>query len=512
MGTRAIHQQMIRSTVALAVALLGQTAALAQESGADAGDGAPEVTPAVRDSVVKVFATYRAPSFERPWTKEAPEEFTGTGFVIDGQRIITNAHVVEQSSQVFVQPPNSSDRLRAEVVAISQEIDLAVLQIRSETERAAFFSKHAPLTLMDKLPPIGSTVQAIGFPIGGEQQSVTEGVVSRIEFTGYSSFTSALRIQVDAPINPGNSGGPVVLGDRVIGVTFSGIDGADNIGYVIPVEELRIFLADVADGTYDGKPRMLVEGFQTAENPALRERLTLTPEQTGLVYVGRKPRQGVPLEPWDVLDRVGTFDVDNDGLVTIEDGLRVQWGVLLQRAAKDGVIAASVIRAGQSVDVSIPVDNLRRGIIQPLGNAYPEYFVYGPLVFTKAYEDLGWWMVLNPDGPIARRGDDERTFDGEELVVVTSQLLPHPITKGYEIARTPILKSVNGTEIKNLAHLVETLRGIDAEFVEFRFFDREQEVLVFRHAELTDAAEEILDDNGIRSPVSPGLRELWPED
>ena len=141
----------------------------------------------IRDSVVKIFTTQRGPDFESPWIKQSPSEISGTGFVIDGNRILTNAHVVEMASQIFVQPPNSSEKIRAQVIGIAQGIDLAIIELRKESDREEFHAKHPPLTLNETIPAIGSTVQAIGFPMGGEQVSLTEGVVSRIEYVGYAA-------------------------------------------------------------------------------------------------------------------------------------------------------------------------------------------------------------------------------------------------------------------------------------------------------------------------------------
>ena len=84
-----------------------------------------------------------------------------------------------------------------------------------------------------------------------------------------------MRIQIDAAINPGNSGGPAIAGDKMIGLAFSKLGGdTQNIGYIIPNEEVDLFLKDIADGHYDGKPAMYDE-LQTLENPALRDYLKL---------------------------------------------------------------------------------------------------------------------------------------------------------------------------------------------------------------------------------------------
>lgn len=490
----------MRMLLVFAVCLCAATAASAQS---------------VRDSVVKIYATYRAPNFEQPWSRSSPEEFTGSGFVIEGGLILTNAHVVEYASQIFVQPPHSSDRLRAELVAISRGIDLAVIRLRREEERAAFHAAHPPLPLKQDLPPIGATVQAYGYPMGGEQMSITEGIVSRIEYADFYFDTYGLRVQVDAALNPGNSGGPVVMDGEVIGVTFSGIDQAESIGYLIPTEEVRAFLEDVADGTYDGRDRLFARHFQTAENEAVREWLGLTPDQTGLIYTGDKSKENppLPLERWDLLDRIGDLDIDNAGLVTIEDGLRVGWAYQIPRAAKDGKVSVTVIRKGESVTLDLPVAKRRDELLPYLGNDYPEYFVLGPLVLSPARRDhlaeyyTGYLAVMG--SPVALRADEVKAFEGEELVLVATGFLPHPITKGYEIVYHPTVKSVNGVKVKSLTHLIEIVRDSDDRFVVIEFYDRNQEVLVFDRAELLDATEEILEDNSIRRQGSDRFMEVW---
>src|SRR5437763_1294302 len=88
---------------------------------------------AVANSVVKIFSTVRYPDVFKPWTKSAPSSITGSGVVIEGKRILSNAHVVQYASQVQIQANQAGDKVSAKVVAIAPGIDLAVLQLDDES-------------------------------------------------------------------------------------------------------------------------------------------------------------------------------------------------------------------------------------------------------------------------------------------------------------------------------------------------------------------------------------------
>jgi len=469
----------------------------------------------VRDSVVKIFATYRGPDFARPWTKQAPQELSGTGFVIAGDRIVTNAHVVEQSTRIYVQPPNSADKLRAEVIGISQEMDLALIQIKKVTEREEFHANHPVLELSETLPTIGSTVQAIGYPMGGEQVSITEGVVSRIEYTEYNMEARGLRVQVDAALNHGNSGGPVILEDKVCGVVFSGVEYAENIGYVIPASEVHLFLSDIEDGEYNGPPELHGARFQTCENDALRAYLGLSREQTGIVYTRPAEDSKLSLQEWDLLDMIGEHDIDNAGMVTRDDDLRLHWRYFIRELTDDGYVPVTVIRDGKSVKLKLAVSNDRDELVPFIGNAYPEYFIVGPMIFTPVRREhffnlyLGYGIV---DGsPIGMNVNNERKAPGQEYVVLAATFLPHSVTKGYEVFGNPTLKSVNGIMIDSVSHLVEVLRDNEEDTLLFEFFDRSQESLIFDADELLESTEEVLEDNSIRRQGTGRFMDIWDQ-
>ena len=113
--------------------------------------------------MVKVFSTMRYPDPFKPWTKQAPNEVSGSGVVIEGRRILTNAHVVLYASQVQVQASAAGDKVPATVVAVAPGIDLAVLQLDDPT----FFDTHPAVARASKLPHIKDAVLAYGFPTGG---------------------------------------------------------------------------------------------------------------------------------------------------------------------------------------------------------------------------------------------------------------------------------------------------------------------------------------------------------
>ena len=192
------------------------------------------ITPSksVENAVVKVFSTVRAPDPNKPWSKQSPSEITGSGTVIGGKRVLTNAHVILYASEVQIQANQAGDKISAHVESVAPGIDLAVLKLEDEK----FFESHPPLKLRKNLPDAKDAVMVYGYPTGGTSLSITKGIISRIEFTSYNFSTPGLRIQIDAAINPGNSGGPAVVNDEMIGLAFSNLQGAQNIGYIIPAE------------------------------------------------------------------------------------------------------------------------------------------------------------------------------------------------------------------------------------------------------------------------------------
>jgi S1-C subfamily serine protease len=474
------------------------------------GDDAPADGAAVRKSLVKIFTTSREPDLARPWKRQDSGESSGSGVVIDGNRVITNNHVVEYATRVLVQPDGSSDKFTAKVIAAAPGIDLAILELTEKD--TTFFTDHPPLEISDDLPSVGQTVWAYGYPVGGDAVSITKGVISRIEHTEYNGITSGLRIQIDAAINPGNSGGPAVMNGKLVGLSFSGLNSADNVGYIIPVEEIRAFLEDIQDGSYQGRPQ-LFRGMQTVENSALRAKLGLTKDQTGLM-VTRDDRDnpGDPLKEWDVVSAIGPHKIDNTGMVSVRENLRLSYRYYVPRLASNGTVPLTVIRDGKQMDVQMPVSPQPNRLFKPLNGAYPRYFITGPMCFMTITEDHvarfgGLFLARN--SPVISRREDKPKFADEEIVVGPARLFSHAIMKGYEVAPLAVLKSVNGVKINNLKHLVEVIRDSKDQYLIFNWDDNACETIVFAREELLSVTDEILEGQEIRNQMSDDLKPLW---
>ena len=505
--------------LALAQGANGETANSANASANSAANSPANNATAVAsaqvgNAVVKIFSTARGPDPFRPWSKAAPQEFTGSGVVIEGNRILTNAHVVSYATQVQVQARQGGDKIGATVVAIAPGIDLAVLKLDDDT----FFATHKPPVRSNSLPEIKDAVFAYGYPTGGTSLSTTKGIVSRIEFVYFNHQTSGLRIQIDAAINPGNSGGPVIAGDKMIGLAFSTATNVQNIGYIIPNEEIELFLQDIADGHYDGKPA-LFDSLQTLENPALRKYLNLDPSVQGMV-VQRPAQAGAsyPLKEWDVITHIGDTPIDNQGSVKIGPDLNVRFQYRVQQLAKNGKLPLTVVRAGKSMRILLPVSPARPKLIPSLVNEYPSYFICGPMVFSRATTEFRTLISSNAGllnayaynaSPLMTRYGDEPDAAREELVVISAPFFPHKLVSGYDNRFGAVVYSINDKPVRSLAHLVALLRDLKDDLIVIAFDQRDSESIVLPRKAFLDSTEDILNDNGIRAQGSKDMLAVW---
>jgi len=161
-----------------------------------------------------------------------PFQSAGSGVIFDSRNgyIVTNAHVVENASEITVTLQDGRD-VKAEVVGSDEPSDIAVLKVTSDN------LTQIPLGDSAKVE-VGDFVMAIGNPFG-LQHTVTSGIISGLSRSGINPDGFEDFIQTDASINPGNSGGALVnLRGELIGINtaiLSRSGGNIGIGFAIPV-------------------------------------------------------------------------------------------------------------------------------------------------------------------------------------------------------------------------------------------------------------------------------------
>ncbi|PYJ01962.1 MAG: serine protease [Verrucomicrobia bacterium] len=417
----------------------------------------PKPNGPVQKSLVRITATSVEPEYKAPWNAGALQRGVGAGFVIGGNRIMTNAHVVANSRYVTVERDGDPNKYPAQVQFIANDCDLAVITVSAPD----FFKNMLPLKL-GGIPALESTVSAYGYPIGGERMSVTTGIVSRIDFQLYthSSVDQHLAIQISAQINPGNSGGPVMQDGKVVGVAFQGYSGdvAQGVAYMIPTPVINRFLKDVSNGHYDEYPDMAIT-YSKLQNPAQRRFLGLQDDDRGVLVssvVAAGPSDGI-LYPGDVLLTIDGHPIASDANVEL-DGERAQFEEVVERKFKGDKVKFDILRNKQPMTVTIPLYKPWPYSIQ--GHSYdvrPRYVLYGGLLFQP----------LSLDMLEAYRTSDLRLrhffeyFILEQIylqhpdVIVLSNILPDPINTYLAPYRGTIVDEVNGKKIRTLDELAK---------------------------------------------------------
>ena len=183
------------------------------------------------------------------------ESSIGTGFAVENNMIITNKHVVNDSSAQYTVVDKEGERYDIEEIYRDPLNDLALLKVGG--------GNFSPVEMGDSDSiKVGQTVIAIGNALGRFDNTVTKGVVSGVGrgITASGSLGQYQEeienvIQTDAALNPGNSGGPLLnIDGQVIGVNVAvGVD-TENIGFAIPVNTAKDLISDFKAGIDRRKP------------------------------------------------------------------------------------------------------------------------------------------------------------------------------------------------------------------------------------------------------------------
>ena len=418
----------------------------------------------INQSIVQIKSTKNEYDYESPWSPPMVGRAFGSGFVISGNRILTNAHVVSNASFIEVRSSHSGQWYEAQVKLAGHDCDLALLEVIGE----GFFEGKKPLEFGDALARQEDEVTVLGFPVGGKELSVSKGVISRIEIGSYShSGSTLLMSQIDAPVNPGNSGGPVISDGKVVGVIHQGVSNSQNIGYMIPLPIIMHFLEESERGEYLGFPSGVLKA-QPIRNPAMRAYYGLKDGGGLLIYnISKQHHFSDVLEVGDILLSIDGHEIDSSGWVKVQDldvALPFQYLLMMKHYGERAELG--VLRKGELLMLEgtlKPVKKDAQFEFEEFDKA-PSYFVTGGLVFQP--------LILNLLSDSDTMGSktffelfyhiyNHREEDGE--VVVLSRILDDVVNVGYQHLEHKVVKRANGEKIKSLKHLVEIYERLEEE-------------------------------------------------
>lgn len=292
----------------------------------------------------------QVPQYRQKGT-EKKEVSSGSGFVASAEGLVlTNKHVVSEEEAEFTVVMNDGKRYPAKVLAKDPVQDIAVLKIEA---------KNLPvLKLGDSNNiQIGQTVVAIGNALGEFENTVSKGVVSGLRRTitaagGGMTETLEDLIQTDAAINPGNSGGPLInLSGEVIGINTAMTQGAQNIGFALPINKAKKDLEQVKKTGKISYPFLGVR--YVLINKELRQKNNLTVDYGALVVRG-ETNTDLAVTPGSPADKAGIAENDiilefNGKKITEDNSL----AKMIQNSQVGDTVTLKILHKGKEKTIKV---------------------------------------------------------------------------------------------------------------------------------------------------------------
>lgn len=417
-----------------------------------------DVQKQVKDTVVQVYSQATDFNWFEPYKTPDQGEGAGSGFFINEKGdMITNYHVVAQSCAVQIQIPSfGMERFDMEIVGVSPERDIALLKPTQEAyEKISQKLGTIPfLKLGDSDSVLRSQeVLALGFPLGQSRLKSTLGIVSGRERLGSFGY-----IQTTAPINPGNSGGPALATDgTVVGINNANIPSAQNIGYIIPINEVKNALKDLYKVKLLRKP--VLGCIFTLSTPEM-VKLLGNPEPGGW-YVAKVFKhtlfERVGVKDGDMLYQIGGYDIDMYGELNVpwsED--KVSLFEFLNRYTVGDMLHCVMYRKGQRKDFTFKLEQI---YLPPIRMIYPEFepeatdyeIIGGMVVMELTMNHVGALVSRSPRLASSLMKFDRPEHQHDSALIIT-HVLPNSQAHIAKVIRTgEIIDEINDIKVKSLA-------------------------------------------------------------
>ncbi len=409
----------------------------------------------VTDAVVQLFAHVLQQDLIRPYAPPAQGTATGSAFFInDKGYLVTNAHVVMDAVGVCMLVPSLGKQfIDVEVIGVSPDRDLALLKVSDEglelIRKELGAIPYLPLGNSD-LVRRSDDLLALGYPLGMQSLKSTTGVVSGRE-EGY--------FQTSTPLNPGSSGGPLLnTRGEVIGVNSSGVVEAQNVGYAIPINDLKIILNDLQKVKLLRRPFLGVL-FNNA-NEALTEYLG-NPEPGGCYVVEvipNSPLDKVGVKGGDMIYEINGHQIDMFGEMKLpfsEDKLSIINYVSRLRLGEQ--LCLTLYRNGVRKDFELTFDLSEKPAIHEVYPGFEpiDWEVFAGMVVMPLM--LNHLHLLAKHAPGLSKYIETR-YQSEPILLITHIFSNSQLYRSRSLPVGATINEVNGVRVRTLEEFREAVK------------------------------------------------------
>ena len=386
--------------------------------------------------------------WKEPFNTKKGYESIGSGFFIDKEgHILTNYHVVSDSIKVNIQLPKyGNETYDCDIISVFPKIDVALLKVKN-------YKNKDYLELGDSdLIKKGDLSLVLGYPLGLDKLKMTSGIVS-----GYQDGD----IQTDSPINSGNSGGPLLnKNNKVIGINYAAYDDAQNIGFAIPINYVKIVLEDMKKTKIINYP-VLGANFNNSNKTLFV--LNNNKECNQGFYISNifenGPFYNAGIKVGDILCSFDNKKVDNFGEIFLKkNNSKFFIGDYLNFKKIGDKIPLKILRNNKIINKQIILGDNKFYKIRDMFKNYDniDYQIFGGLIMMN---------LCNNHFDEFKKKKNIQVYNNiinktKGKVIITS-ILEGSKLSNQDIFDTPIiLNEVNGKEVTNLNDLRNNLKNI----------------------------------------------------
>lgn len=435
-----------------------------------------DVQKKIKDTIVQLIVPFAKFNWLEPWKSPEQSLGYGSGFFINNEgHIITNFHVIDEASTIFVQIPSlGQEQFEAEIIGVNPERDVSLIKLKnSDLDRARVLLGQIPFLSFGDSDKVlrGQEILAMGYPLATQTLKSTQGIVSGRERIPGHPYGY---IQITAPLNPGNSGGPAInIFGEVMGINTAGVLLAQNVGYIIPINEVKAALKDLYSVKLLRKP-FLGTIFTNASTDTAA---FLGNPQPGGYYVAKVFKDSLleksGVAEGDMLYEINSLSVDRFGDIQVpwsEDKISIL--ELLNRYKVGDTLSFLIYRNGERKNITFKLELVS---LPPVRQVYPEFepvdyeIVGGMCIMEITMNHVA--LLLEKAPHLLKYRKHEKQY--EPALIVTHIFANSEVHRSRSIGIGSMILDVNDKPVKTLADFRTAIKKLsDPKFLTFRIQDR----------------------------------------